>query len=314
MESIAKGKTSEDFTLVSNNQVDLVQVCKLLWSKKWRVVIVCSLSVVFAVLYALHLPNVYKSQATWAPATSDSQMGAIGGQLGGLASLAGINIAGGGQDQTGIALEVMRSRQFLMNFIEKYNVTAPLMASISWDASTDKLLYDDVYDPEDDMWLKGEDDKPSLQEALKRFNEIYEVEHDKKSGMIFVSISHYSPFLAQAWVNALGHEINQFMKEQDQTEAKVSIEYLSKQIQSTKLADNRALLFQLLEEQEKKLMFTEVRSEYVFKVIDPAIAPERKVGPRRALIVIAWTLLGCFIIVLWIFFEHSFKKSKGTLN
>ena len=60
----------------------------------------------------------------------------------------------------------------------------------------------------------------------------------------------------------------------------------------TKLADLETAIFGLMQSQMQKMMLAEVRREYVLTTIDPAISPEMKFEPKRALICIFGTMLG----------------------
>ena len=55
-----------------------------------------------------------------------------------------------------------------------------------------------------------------------------------------------------------------------------------------------------IEEQTKTIMLANSRPEYLFKTIDPAIAPERKAGPSRALTCVFGTLFGGFMGVMMV--------------
>ena len=80
-------------------------------------------------------------------------------------------------------------------------------------------------------------------------------------------------------------------------EAEKSIQYLKQQIANTSLADLQVMFFELIQSQTETVMLAEVRPEYVFKTIDPAVVPELKSKPRRAIICILGTLLGGVIAV-----------------
>ena len=54
-------------------------------------------------------------------------------------------------------------------------------------------------------------------------------------------------------------------------EAEKSIEYLKQQVANTSLADLQAMFFELIQSQTETVMLAEVRPEYVFKTIDPAV-------------------------------------------
>ncbi|MGY0638612.1 MAG: GNVR domain-containing protein, partial [Paraglaciecola chathamensis] len=122
-------------------------------------------------------------------------------------------------------------------------------------------------------------------------------------------IQHYSPVVAKKWVDWLVQDINAEMKVRDKEEAESSIKYLQSQIAQTNIVEQKNLLYQLIEEQAKTLMFAEVREEYVFKTIDPAFVPEMKFKPKRALTVVVGVLLGGILSLVLVFIRH-FRNSK----
>ena len=83
--------------------------------------------------------------------------------------------------------------------------------------------------------------------------------------------------------------------ERDVSEAQQAIKYLRAQIANTQLASLQNVFYGLIEEQLKTVMLAEVTDEYLFKTIDPAVAPEKKARPRRALIVAIAGLAGLLI-------------------
>ena len=74
------------------------------------------IAAVFAIVsvgYALSLPNQYKATVLLAPAQEESGgLSSALGQLGGLASLAGVNIGAGGGGESKHAQEILKSRFF----------------------------------------------------------------------------------------------------------------------------------------------------------------------------------------------------------
>ena len=104
-----------------------------------------------------------------------------------------------------------------------------------------------------------------------------------------MSIDHQSPIVAAQWVNWLVEDVNAAVKAQDVSEAEKSIEYLKQQVANTSLADLQAMFFELIQSQTETVMLAEVRPEYVFKTIDPAVVPEEKSKPSRALICVLGT-------------------------
>lgn len=103
-------------------------------------------------------------------------------------------------------------------------------------------------------------------------------------------------------------DINRVMKHWDVQKEERSTQFVNKQIELTNVADIKAILYKLVEEQAKTIMFAEVRDEYVFKTIDPALAPEEKAKPKRALICVLGTMLGGMLGVMLVLVRHFVRK------
>lgn len=96
----------------ADDEIDLRQLFTTLWAGKWLVI---AFTVVFAaggVAFALSKPDIYQANVLVAPANEEGGAQGLSGQLGGLASLAGINLGSGGLNSTVIAKEVLQSRAF----------------------------------------------------------------------------------------------------------------------------------------------------------------------------------------------------------
>ncbi|MFN3900077.1 MAG: Wzz/FepE/Etk N-terminal domain-containing protein [Alishewanella aestuarii] len=300
---------------VADDEIDLRELFSALWQGKWIIIVTTFLFSVASVFYALSLPDIYKSEVTLAPVSEDSGL-KIPGQLGGLAALAGVNLGGmGGGDKTGLALEILKSRDFIGRFIEQNDLYLPIMAANGWSRSEDKLLWDQkVYNEQTQQWVRKVkvpfQAKPSTLETIEEFKKLFSVSQDKTSGMVKLSIEHYSPLLAKSWADSLVQAINEEMRTRELVEAERSIAYLNQQIAQTNLADVRTMLFSLIEEQTKTLMLANVREEYVFKTVDPAVVAEKKSKPARALICILAAMLGFMLSALIVLVRYFSKKSK----
>jgi uncharacterized protein involved in exopolysaccharide biosynthesis len=293
-------KTANNF---AEDEVDLKELFAALWQGKWVILSFVLTATVVAVFYAVSLPNIYKSEALLAPVEENSSSGlsALAGQFGGLASLAGINLSGASSGKVTIALELLKSRQFLGEFIEKNNLKPEIMASIGWDQSKNILVYDtDIYIHEQKKWVRDvkppKQQEPSLLEAQKKFLEDnLIVSQDKDSGLVKLSVKHYSPHLAQELVSKLIKAINKQMRQKDIAEAQNSIDYLKEALRKTDIADMQSVFYQLIEKQQQTKMLANVREEYVLKVLDPPVVAEEKSEPKRAIIVLLISIFGGFL-------------------
>lgn len=302
---------------IADDEIDLRELFAVIWQGKWLIIAITALFAVASVVYAINQPNIYKSEALLAPAEQEGGGGlsALAGQFGGLASLAGVNLGGGSSNKAQLAIEVLKSRQFTSDFIQKHSILADLMAAKTWDMQTNTVIYDsEIFDAENNKWVREVKapfkPEPSMQEAFKVFSKIISASTDKESGMVTVSVEHVSPSVAQQWVSWLIQDINQTMKERDVQEAIKSTDFLTQQLEQTKIADIRAVLYKLVEEQTKTIMFAKVRDEYVFKTIDAALVPEEKFKPKRALICVLGVLLGGMLSVMIVLIRHYIAKDK----
>jgi uncharacterized protein involved in exopolysaccharide biosynthesis len=299
-----------------DDEIDLRELFKALWKGKWTIIVTTFIFAISSVLYALSLPNIYKADALLAPAENSNGGGLskMAGQLGGLAALAGVNIGGVDASQAELAVQVMKSRQFVEAFINKHDLLVPLMAAIDWDLTNNKLILDEeLYNPNTGKWLRAAEGlrgaKPTAQEAFEVFNkEILNVSQDKETGLYTISIKSYSPYLAKQWVNWLIQDINKVMRERTIAETSQNLAYLDTQLQKTAVADMQSTFYKLIEEQTKSLMLAEVQEEFAFKVVDPAVVPELKDGPKRALICVLGTLLGGVLGISILLLRFAFRK------
>ena len=302
---------------IADDEIDLRELFAVIWQGKWLIIAITALFAVASVIYAINQPNIYKSEALLAPAEQEGGGGlsALAGQFGGLASLAGVNLGGGSSNKAQLAIEVLKSRQFTSDFIQKHSILADLMAAKSWDMQTNTVIYDsEIFDAENNKWVREVKapfkPEPSMQEAYKEFSKILSASTDKESGMVKISIEHVSPSVAKQWVEWLIQDINATMKQRDVQEAIKSTDFLTQQLEQTKIADIRAVLYKLVEEQTKTIMFAKVRDEYVFKTIDAALVPEEKFKPKRALICVLGVLLGGMLSVMIVLIRHYIAKDK----
>jgi uncharacterized protein involved in exopolysaccharide biosynthesis len=316
---VSKYQQDSEFNsrVVADDEIDLRELFSVIWQGKWLIIAITAVFAIGSVIFAINQPNIYKSEALLAPADSEQGGGglaALAGQFGGLASMAGINLGGGGGvDKTQMAIEVMKSRQFTSDFIQNHNILPDLMAAKKWNMADNTINYDeDLYLSTESKWIREAKlpykPEPSMQEAYKEFSKIIAVNAAKDTGMVNVSVEHLSPQVAQQWVNWLVADINNEMKQRDVAEANRSKAFLQTQIQQTNVADIRTILYKLIEEQTKTIMFAEVRDEYVFKTIDPAFVPEEKAKPKRALICVLGTMLGGMLAMMLVLIRYFVRK------
>ena len=93
------------------------------------------LTAFISVIYAFSQPNIYQAEALLAPADDAGGGGVskLAGQFGGLASLAGVSLPDDGVNKSELGLEVLKSRKFVREFVERHKIAPQLMAVDYWD-------------------------------------------------------------------------------------------------------------------------------------------------------------------------------------
>lgn len=301
-----------------DNQIELKELMLAIWQGKVWIIIIVTLFTVCGVIYALSLSNVYKSSVILAPNFDESPSSSgMASQLGGLATIAGISLSANEVSKTQIAMHTLKGKSFLFDFINKYELKPELLASVGWDPIREQLIYDDkLFNIEKNSWVREvtfpKKVIPSDLEVYNKFlTDNLRVNQDKESGLVTVTVSHFSPTLAKKIVDRLVLEINSISKRDEIYEARRSIKYLRGEVEKTNVAELKKVFYQLIEQQTQRVLLANVRDDFAFKVIDHAIVPEDKYKPKRAIIVAVFGLLGCFIAILVAIVKYfKFKREN----
>lgn len=308
-------KTHNEFA----KQLTLMEIVAKMWQRKWLVLTIWFVSAVGAVVYALSLSNIYKSEAVMVASIDSGSMG-LSGQIGSLAAMAGISI---GKDKPGdkseLAVQLLKSRDFVTEFLVRHQLAIDLLAVDSWDPITDQLLYDtEIYDHAAKRWTRDVEPpltaEPSPQTLYKEFEKIFSADKDKLTGLIKVSLEHPSPKIAQQWLNQIIIDVNEEIRRRDIEEANRSLQYLQKKVDETNITELKTLFYSLIEDQTKTLLLANVKKEYALKMIDPPYVAEEKSSPRRAVIVIFLTFAGVLFSILVVLLGPKLAEFRQILR
>jgi LPS O-antigen subunit length determinant protein (WzzB/FepE family) len=293
-----------------DDEIDLRELFAVLWAGKVKIVAITAIFAIGSIFYALSVPNQYKADVLLSPADSSGGglSGALG-QLGGLASLAGVSLGGGNNSDGKVAIKIMQSWSFIEGFIDNNNLEVGLSATYGWDKATNKLLINTAtYDPESEKWL-SDDGMPSSWELYQSFLGRLSVSEDKKSGLLKVSIEYYSPLIAKQWLDLYVAAINAHMQQREMAKVTRNIEYLQLQIKKTSITEMQEVFYTIIEEQIKNKMLAEASPQFAFDSVGPSMVPELRSQPKRAVICILGTLLGGMLSVLVVLVPHYGWKS-----
>ena len=296
------------------HEINLIDLFFVIWNKKLLIFSITAIFAILSVMYALSLSNIYRSQALLAPA-NNSEASSMLGQYSGLASMAGISLGSSEGDKSVEAIERIKSYEFFSTFFLPKILLQDLMAVETWNPGINKINYDKKFFNDDkESWEKKESGKsymPSSQEAYEKYAKIMNISKDKKTNFVRVSIDHQSPYIAQDWTKIIIQEINQSMRNEDKDRSVKSLNFLNEQLLKVNYEEIKLAISSLQQEQMKSLMLIESNKDYIFKVLNSPIAPEKKFAPQRPIIAVTGTLLGFIISLAYVlitYFRRIFQQ------
>ena len=269
------------------NEIDLLELFDVLWNGKKIIIVVTAFFTVGAIVYSLLQTEIYRAEVLLATAQNRESGSPLSAQLDGAAALVGINLRQTSGGQVNSILATLRSREFILKFIDENNLRTALVLGSS-----------------------DEDDVPSDWQVYRAFSGIFSVRVDSDTGLIRMAIQWPDPVQAAEWVNLVVKAINAHEKARDVDEATNAIEYLKDQLGGTQLVDMQRVFYQLIESQTRVIMLADVRDEYIFRVIDPAVVPDQRIAPKRRVMVVIGIMLGMVLSILFVVFRHLIVDRK----
>ena len=283
----------------AEDEIDLLELWRVLVKNKRMILAAMFAAALLSAGISLLMHNIYRGEVLLAPAQSgDNKTGGLAsvlsGGLGGLASLAGVSISGGSTDES---LAVLQSREFLWNFVQEKKLMP--------------ILFEDDWDAEHKKWKESDPKKqPGQMDVYRLFNGILKAEMDKKTNLITVTVDWKDPALAADWANTLVERLNQYLAQQAIARSERNLKYLNEQLMSTQIEEMRQTLFDLIANEQKNVMLANTQKDFAFRVLDPAVVPDKKIKPKRSLIVILAAFGAGFLAILYAFIRESIAKRR----
>jgi uncharacterized protein involved in exopolysaccharide biosynthesis len=202
--------------------------------------------------------------------TSDKPLGGGAlGSLGGLAALAGMSL--GSDSKKNESLATLESQAILQRYIVENNLM-PILYEDKWDARSGKWT---VTDPEK---------MPTLWKAIQFFKKnVRTVSTNSKTGVVTLTVRWRDAATAAKWANGLVKITNDYERERAIAESDRNIAYLTQQAAGTDVVGIKQAIYNLLQSEISKNMIARGTPEYAFKVIDPALVPEKAAFPLKKL-------------------------------
>lgn len=273
-------------------ELDLRLAARLLWQKRRYLLASCLCTTGIAIAYAFLAPQWFKADVV--VAMTETKGGGLNvGQLGGLASLAGIALPSMTENAT--PMGVLNSRELAREFVVAHDL-GRLFFPRSWPKVEGSAQ------PPESRSTKD------VRDAVKYFIErVRSVSEDKKTGLITLSIRWKDPALAATWANEYVKRTNELLRDRALRDSERNVKFLQEQIATSSIPSLQESLGRVLESEMQKFLLARGNEEFAFKVVDPAYAPKFRDSPKRVLVVLAGFLLGLIGSAMAMLFLHSDK-------
>ena len=295
-----------------NDEIDLKEYLKFIKSKIYRILLFSFIICLTGSLYKGYVGNFYVSTSLIIPQKDTNSSDFIDSNLGNLASFAGLNIPSE-TDKSDVALEILKSKKFIDNFLIKRGILKDIFALNSWNKESNTLVYDLELLDKDSIRLI-DSFKISNEKAHDEWlDNIFNFQRDSKTGFIRLNITHRSPHRAEEILDWLITDLNNEMRDIDVNEAELSLNFLYNGVSEITNIRIKEIYYRLIESYTEKKMLAFSRQDYVFKVIDPPAVSEKPIGLSFWILFFTLFFTGFGIIfffysaIFYIFDNKNFK-------
>lgn len=287
-------------TIIDDDEIDLFELWETLVEGKWLILGCAALCFLAATALAFIMTPKYEAKVVASFAEDDKAGGGagLGAQYAGLAEMAGISLGGGSSKEASLAF--LQSRGFIEKFIEEEALMTVLFAK-SWDA-------------EKKQWKVPEDEIPTPWKAYNLFSKkVMDASMDKKTNLVTLTIIWKDRQQAVHWANELVRRANETLRQRSITETQSSLDFLQKELEKTSIVEVQNTIYRVMESQVKSMMMANTQEQFVFKVIDPAIAVDEDafVKPKRPLMMALGLIGGIFFGSLLVFLRKAIRTHRA---
>jgi len=161
---------------------------------------------------------------------------------------------------------------------------------------------------------KQDPNAPEMWDALRTLDGILKVTNSVKENTITISAEFRDPELAAKIVEYTMKTLTDYMSNEAKRVATTNRIYLEQQLGITTDPFIKQKTYNLIAEQIETAMMAEVKENFAFKVIDPPLAPDKKIKPKRSQMVMLSFVVALFIGIFVAFFLEYLEKQNFRLD
>jgi uncharacterized protein involved in exopolysaccharide biosynthesis len=201
-----------------------------------------------------------------------------------------------------VMLARLRSRQFVMRFLDEHNVY--------------RHFYPERWHEAEQRWDEGF--TPDRGQVFTRFrDEVRSIDRDEETDIITVAMVWPDPLVARDWANAYVASFNAYIRERTMDDVRRKQSYLEQELRRSDVLEIQQSIYRLIEAQTAIAMLASAREEYALEIIDPAALPYRSFTLSRKKRVLLGTivglLLGTFAVLASVLLGQAVERLRSGL-
>ncbi|MEK7850353.1 MAG: Wzz/FepE/Etk N-terminal domain-containing protein, partial [Deltaproteobacteria bacterium] len=312
-----------------DDEINLLDYWRVVWKRKVLIILTGFITVISTIIYTLTLTDIYQSTAIITPISSKEGGGGglsvLAQQFGGLP---GISLPG--SSSASEIVNLLKSNILREKVIERYNLL-PVLFYEKWDDEKKDWKKGDksgftlnplvliqkvviaVKPKTQNPKLKIQDQNngiPTVWDGLRMFNGIVKISNNAKDSAITISVEFHDPEMAEKMVEYFLATLTDHMSGEAKRVARTNRKYLEEQLWATTDPLIKQKIYNLIAQQIETSMMSEVKENFAFKVIDPPKAPDKKIKPKRAQMVMISFVTALFAAVFMAFFLEYIEKMR----
>lgn len=322
-------RSSKTGSVWHDDQIDILEYWGIIWKRRKMIVILTVVIVIATAITSLFMKDIYEAKAVISPVSSygsGGKLSSLASQLGGFAGVAGEVMPG--SSSTAEIVEYLNSYVLREKVIMNYSLL-PILFPDEWDEekkawkepkeiifitkalsvlkSVKKAIKPGKTKKIDEAGNVG----PTIWDGLRSLDDIVFISSDKKSNTITISVNIDDPQNAANIVSYLITALNDHMSGESRRVAEANKKHLEEQLSRAYDPIIRQKIYTLLSQQVETALMSEVKENFAFKVIDPPKPPDKKIKPKRSLIVVVGFAMSVSIGIITAFIQDYIEKNRG---
>lgn len=311
-----------------DDEFSLLDYWRIIWKRRSMITLIVVLAVLATIVTSLFMTDTYQAKVVIMPVTTrDSGGGNIGltvlaQQFG---ALPGISMPGSTSASEIVSL--LKSNILREKMIRQYNLM-PVLFYDQWDTTRQAWRKENgigfSLNPRYFTALMGkafhltsskktrqdDPDIPNTWDALRMFNEIVRISQDVKQNTITISVDFPDPDAAARIAEYFLVTLTNYMSSEAKRVAATNRKYLEGQLGSTTDPFIKQKTYNMIAQQIEMGMMAEVKENFAFKVIDPPLAPDRQIKPKRIQMALLALFAGLFVGIFAAFIREYIKPNR----